>query len=93
MAKTHKPFVDRIIIVAAVVEPMFVLPQALAIFRSRDASGVAIMTWLGLSALTAIWVWYAYVHKEKMVLLYQSLFLTFNILVIIGAAMHGGKWL
>lgn len=88
-----KPFVDRIIIIAAVVEPMFILPQAVSIFRTKSAEGVVITTWLGLSVLTALWVWYAYTHKEKMVLLYQSLFLTFNMLVILGALTYGGRWI
>lgn len=88
----NKKFIDRIIVFAAVLEPMFVLPQAIQIFRERSADGVSILTWLGLSVLTGIWVWYAYVHKEKMVLLYQSLFFTFNMLVIIGAVVYGGKW-
>lgn len=89
---TKKPFVDRIIIIGAVVEPLFVLPQAISIFRDKSAEGVVIVTWLGLSLLTALWVWYAYVHKEKMVLLYQSLFLAFNTLVIVGALLYGGRW-
>lgn len=90
--KESKKVIDRIIVFAAVLEPMFVLPQALQIYRTRSADGVSIMTWLGLSLLTAVWVWYAYEHKEKMVLLYQGLFLTFNTLVIIGAIIYGGKW-
>lgn len=88
-----KPFVDRIIIFAAIFEPMFVLPQAIGIFRNKSAEGVVITTWIGLSLLTALWVWYAYEHKEKMVLLYQSLFLAFNTLVILGALVYGGRWI
>lgn len=87
-----KKTIDRIIVFAAVLEPMFVLPQALQIFRNKNADGVSILTWLGLSVLTGIWVWYAYEHKEKMVLLYQGLFFAFNTLVIVGAIIYGGKW-
>ncbi len=87
-----KKFINRIIIVAAVLEPMFVLPQVIQIFRDKSAEGVSIITWLGLSVLTGMWVWYAYVNKEKMVLLYQGLFFTFNTMVIVGALIYGGKW-
>jgi len=90
--KESKKLIDRIIIVAAVLEPMFVLPQAVQIFRSHSAGSVSILTWLGLSLLTGMWVWYAYEHKERMVLLYQGLFLVFNSMVIIGAVLYGGKW-
>lgn len=90
--KENKKLIDRIIVFAAVLEPMFVAPQAIQIFRSKSADNVSILTWFGLSVLTAMWVWYAYIHKEKMVLLYQSLFLVFNSLVIVGALIYGGKW-
>lgn len=84
-----KKVIDHIIILVAVLEPMLVLPQALHIFRSRYAEGVSILTWSGLSLLTAIWAWYAYEHNERMVLLYQGLFLMFNSFVMLGALLYG----
>jgi uncharacterized protein with PQ loop repeat len=89
----HKSFVDKIIVAAAIVEPLFILPQVLKIFRDHDASSISIFSWIGFNILTAVWIWYAIVHKEKMVLIYQGLFFIFNSLVIVGSLLYGGQWL
>jgi len=92
-AKKNQFFIDKLILVVAVVEPLCTLPQAIGIFRSQNASGISISTWVGFNLLTIIWIWYSIVHKEKVVLIYQSLFFIFDSLLIIGAIIYGGTWL
>ena len=91
--KKQTLFIDRVIYFAAIIEPLFVLPQAIQIFRTSDASGVSILTWVGFNVLSAVWVWWAVVHKERVVMIYQGLFIIFNTLVIIGALLYGGTWI
>lgn len=86
-------FIDKIILIAAIVEPLFTLPQVILIFRNKDASDISIITWLGFNLMTLIWIWYALIHKEKIVLIYQLLFFIINCFVIIGALVYGGQWL
>ena len=90
--KKQKAFVDKFIFVVAIVEPLFTLPQAYAIFNTRNAAGVSILTWMGYTVMTSIWVWYAINREDKVVLLYQGLFLMFDILVTVGAFLYGGQW-
>jgi len=85
--------VNKFIILVAIIEPLITLPQAYTIFNNRDASDISLLTWIGYSAMTSIWIWYSIVNKEKIVLIYQSLFFITNALVIIGALMYGGAWL
>jgi uncharacterized protein with PQ loop repeat len=85
-------FVNKIILAVAIIEPLFTLPQAYTIFQNQNASDISLTTWVGFNILTAIWIWYSIVNKEKVVLLYQGLFFVFNTLVIIGALLYGGKW-
>jgi uncharacterized protein with PQ loop repeat len=85
--------VDKIILAVAILEPICTLPQAIGIYRDKDASGISILTWVGFNILTIIWIWYAITHKEKIVLIYQSLFFIFDTLLIVGAIMYGGQWL
>jgi len=91
--KRQREVVDKLILAVAIIEPFFTLPQAYAIFKTQNASGVSILTWMGFNIMTAIWVWYAVNRKDKVVLIYQGLFLIFNTIVIIGALMYGGQWL
>ncbi len=90
--QTNKRFIDKIIIIAAVVEPLLFAPQAYQIFRYQDASGISISAWVAVEIMTTLWLWYGYVHREKMIILYQGLFFIVNLLVIIGALKYGGRW-
>lgn len=86
-------FINKFILVVAVVEPLITLPQAYLIFHNQDASDISLISWIGYDIMTAIWIWYSWVNKEKVVFLYQALFFITNTLVIIGAALYGGRWL
>jgi len=89
----RQSFLDKIIVIAAIAEPLCMLPQIIGIFRYKNASGISIFTWIGFDLLTMIWIWYAIVNKQKMVLLYQSLFCIFDTLLIVGAIVYGGTWI
>lgn len=39
----------------------------------------------------AIWVWYAIVNRERIVLIYQGLFLVIDSVVLVGAIVFGGS--
>ncbi len=84
-----KLFVDRIIYAVACIEPLFSVPQSVEIFHAHSAKNVSIVTWLGYEAMTAIWVWYAYVHRDKLLLTYQGLFFIIDGSIIVGALMYG----
>lgn len=83
---------DKAILAAAIIEPLMTIPQAWDIFRDHTAIGVSLSTWIGYEALTVIWLWYGFVHKDKMVLIYQGLFMIIQTIVIIGAIMYGARW-
>ncbi len=84
--------VDRATFLAAIIEPLVTIPQAMVIFKQHSAAGVSLSTWVGYEVLTLVWIWYGIVHKEKMILLYQGLFLIIQTIVIIGGLMYGAKW-
>lgn len=89
--KKLKP-VDKLTLIAAVIEPLFMYPQAIQIFRYKTALGVSIPTWLGIDILTIVWIWYAVVHKQKMIFIYQGLFFIAITMTLVGALEYGGKW-
>ena len=90
--KVFKPkLIDRLVYLAAIVEPLFSLPQAYLIYHDKSAVSVSILAWLGFESMTLIWLWYGIVHKEKMILIYQGLFFVIDGAVLIGAIYYGGK--
>jgi len=90
--KKAPKLIDKIIYIAAVLEPALVIPQILRIFSTREADGVSLSTWVGFEVMTAIWLWYSAEHKQKMVFLYSVLFFIVQGLVIIGGLIYGAKW-
>ena len=91
LVSNHKT-IDKLVYIAAVLEPLVTLPQVIVIFRDKSAEGVSIASWLGFQILTAVWIWYGYVHKDKAILIYQGLFFIFQGMVIAGGIMYGAKW-
>lgn len=94
IVKKHKKplLVDRLTYAAAIIEPVITIPQALVIFRDQTAAGVSLSSWVGYEILTAIWIWYALVHKQRLILVYQGLFFIIQAVVIVGGFMYGASW-
>lgn len=84
--------VDRLVYLAAIVEPLFSIPQAYQIYHERAAANVSVLSWLGFEIMTLIWLWYGVVHKEKMILIYQGLFFIVDGSVLVGAVYFGAPW-
>lgn len=85
-------WVDNTTFVVAILEPLITIPQAVVIFRTHTAAGVSLSTWVGYEILTVVWLWYAIVHRNKMVFIYQGLFMVIQTFVIIGGFMYSAKW-
>jgi uncharacterized protein with PQ loop repeat len=83
---------DRATFVVAVLEPIITVPQVITIFSDKTAAGVSLATWVGYEMLTLVWLWYAIIHKDKLIFLYQGLFFIIQTGVIIGGLMYGAKW-
>ena len=94
LKKTAKPkAIDRIIYFAAIVEPLFSLPQSYQIFHDKAAANVSILAWLGFEVMALIWLWYGIAHKDRMILIYQGLFFIVDGSVVVGAIIYGARWL
>lgn len=84
--------VDRLTYIVAIVEPAITLPQVYIIFHDRTAAGIALSSWVGYELFTSIWLWYGIVHKDKIITIYQIMWLILQTLIIIGGLMYGAKW-
>ena len=91
--KKQRSAADKIVYLAAIIEPFFVLPQIIQIFRLENAESISLLTWVGLNFLTAIWIWWAILSKEKVIVIYQGMYFFFNSVVILGALMYNAKWI
>ena len=91
--RQEKPkLVDRLTYLVAVIEPVVTLPQVYVIFHEKNASGIAISSWLGYQLFTIVWLWYGIVHKEKVIIFYQAAWLILQTAIIFGAVKYGASW-
>ena len=84
-----KRFMDRFIYVVGLLGPVLTIPQILQIWVLKDASGVNVLTW-GTYVFTAIcWTVYGTIHKNKPLIIANSLWIVINFLVMLGAILYG----
>jgi uncharacterized protein with PQ loop repeat len=81
-------FLDKFLIVIAVVGPLIALPQIFQIFAIKSAEGVSSLSW-GLYALFNIpWFIYGVVHKDKPITIAYSLSFIANLTVLVGSLIY-----
>jgi uncharacterized protein with PQ loop repeat len=84
--------VDRATYVVAIVEPIITIPQAADIFIHHTAAGISLTSWVGYEILTVIWVWYALVHKNRLIFVYNMMYFVVQTVIIIGGIIYGARW-
>ena len=84
--------VDWLTLSVAIIEPLVTLPQIITIIVHHTAAGVSISTWVGYDLVTIIWLFYAYFHKIRVILIESSLFMLVQTAVIVVALIYGAQW-
>ncbi len=85
-------WVDRTTYLVAIIEPIITIPQVYAIWSTRNASGVSILSWSGYWLFGLVWLYYGIIHKDKAIIIYNGLYLVAEALILIGALLYGGHW-
>ncbi len=84
-----KRFLDHIIYAVCILTPMIVLPQVWKIWSEQNASGISLITYVGLIIANLIWVFYGVVHKEKPIILLYFFFFLVNSAIALGRILYG----
>jgi uncharacterized protein with PQ loop repeat len=87
-SKLYLRILDASVYVAGVVGPIVAIPQVMLIYGGKDATGVSPIAWFGWAAMNIPWLLYGIAHKEKPIVLTQSLWFCCNLLVAIGAVIY-----
>jgi len=83
-----KRFIDKAIYVAALVGPLFTLPQIYNIWIQHNASGVSVITWMTFTITSFFWFYYGYVHNEKPIIFSSILWIIMQSLVWVGTLVY-----
>ena len=82
-------FLDKLLIVVAIISPLLTLPQVIKIFYLKTALGVSMTAWLAFAIFDIPWIIYGFAHKEKPIIIMYSLLLITNLLVVLGIILYG----
>ncbi len=79
---------DKIMLIIAIVGPLFAIPQIFQIFWYKDAAGVSVLSYSFFTIFNILWIFYGVVHKEKPLIVTYILWFISNFIVVIGAAIY-----
>ncbi len=84
----YKRFLDKMIYVVGVAGPVMTIPQLYLIFAHESAAGTSLVTWSAYTVMSVFWLLYGVAHKEKPIILSNTLWLLVNGLVTFGVFMY-----
>lgn len=79
---------DRLVYAAAIVGPLFALPQLWTIFVNRNVAGLSLFTWASFAALSAVWLVYGILHDEKPIILAQAIWIAIHLSVVASIILY-----
>jgi uncharacterized protein with PQ loop repeat len=79
---------DRIMLIVAIIGPLFAIPQIYQIFWFKDASGISIISFSFFSIFNILWIFYGIVHKDKPLLITYVLWFIVNLTIVVGAYIY-----
>lgn len=82
-----KTALDILIYPVAFVAPLALVPQVWRLYATHDASSLSLSTWVLLTIFNLMWIFYALVHREKPVLVANTMFGVLNLAIVLGVVL------
>lgn len=84
-----KRLMDKAIYAVGAFSLLMTLPQLMKIWIEKNASGVSAVSWSAYLLVTVFWLFYGLIHREKPIIVINSLWIVMNALVIAGTLLYG----
>jgi len=81
-------FVDAGVYAASIMSPILTIPQVWDIYVAHNASGVSALTWGAYTLFTLPWLAYGIVHKERVLIYNNTLWVGLNGVIFVGALLY-----
>jgi uncharacterized protein with PQ loop repeat len=75
---------DESMFFIALISPIMTIPQVLTIWVDGQKDGVSLISWVTYLFTSIFWVIYGIVHKEKLILTTNGIWIVINMLIIAG---------
>lgn len=74
----------RLTLVAAVVQPLMTVPQAVQVFTTHDVHSLSLITWLGYTIVGLVFLAYSVKYRLIPIIIQQSLWFILQSSVVVG---------
>ena len=83
-----KLILDKLVYFTGALSVVMAVPQALQIYLTQNASGVAFVTWFTFFINAIIWTAYGIIHKERPIILIYLSYFIIDFLIVVGILMY-----
>lgn len=75
---------DHFMYFIALIAPIMTIPQLTQVWVDKSVHGISIWTWGAYAFVSALWLVYGAIHKEKPMMLTQALLLVLDSSIVVG---------
>lgn len=79
---------DYLMYGVAILAPLAALPQVIAIFASKQVTGLVLASWIMMAVINVLWIIYGLVHRTFPVWINASLWFLLNGAVAVGIILY-----
>jgi len=84
-----KRFFDKVIYFVVILGPIMNLPQLFKIWIYQNATGVSLVSWIGFTIFSIIWLIYGILHKEKPIIFMNLFLMVIQAFIALGTFLYG----
>lgn len=81
--------IDALAYCASSLSLFFTLDQVRIIWIDHNAAGLSMLAWVFYTLSSCIWLGYGVLHKEKVIMVTNSLWIVMNFAVVSGILLYG----
>ena len=79
---------EKLVLVIAIVEPVFTVPQIYQIWSTKNAQGVSLTTWGFYLVGAMVWLFYGFKVKNKPIIISSAMWVFMEGLVVTGKLLY-----
>jgi uncharacterized protein with PQ loop repeat len=81
-------FLDKLLMIIAVVSPMMAIPQVYEVYGLHAVSGLSFISWASWALFNLPWIAYGFVHKQKPIVIMYILWFLMNASIAVGILLY-----
>ncbi len=86
--KKERKEIDRLMWAAGIIGPLSALPQVILLYANQSSKNVSLWAWGLFAIVAAINLSYATLHKINPLIFYNALWLTVDLIMVVGIIIY-----